>query len=160
MDCLQLGGVDQICIVVSDIRKSMEHYWKLLGLGPWSIYTAEPPDLKEMTVHGRPAVYSMKIAHCKAGTLMLELIQPLKGESIYKEFSDRKGAGVHHIASYSVKDVESAVSNLNSEGINVIQTGKWKGASFFYMDTEDILGLVLELVHRSRSLPPPDETYP
>ncbi|GAH79418.1 unnamed protein product, partial [marine sediment metagenome] len=29
----------QLCIAVRDIEKSMERYWKVLGIGPWDVYT-------------------------------------------------------------------------------------------------------------------------
>jgi len=30
-------------VVVTDLQRSMEAYWKLLGIGPWKIYTYAPP---------------------------------------------------------------------------------------------------------------------
>ena len=34
----------------------------------------------------------------KMGSLEIELIQPLEGQSPHKEFLDSKGEGIHHIA--------------------------------------------------------------
>jgi hypothetical protein len=36
---ITLGDVLQVGLVVRDLQKSMEAYWKLLGIGPWKIYT-------------------------------------------------------------------------------------------------------------------------
>jgi hypothetical protein len=111
-------------------------------------------------VYGKPVKYSMKLAHTRAGSTMLELIQPLVGESIYKDFLMERGEGFHHIACYEVDDIEEATSKLCDLGIPVIQSGRWEGAYFTYMGTEKLLGGIIEFVKRSTSFPEPEETYP
>lgn len=157
---VKLKTIDQVCVVVRDIQKAVEQYWQILGIGPWSIYTVKPPELKDTTVRGNPTVFSMKLAFAKVGSMMLELIQPLEGESLYKEFLAEKGEGIHHVASYEVDDLERAISLLENRGIGVLQSGRWKGASFAYMDTEKSLGAIVELVKRTTEFPPPEATYP
>jgi methylmalonyl-CoA/ethylmalonyl-CoA epimerase len=156
----RLEVLDQIGIVVEDIQETVKHYWNILGIGPWSLYTAKPPSLSRTEVHGKPAYYSMKLAFAKIGSLTLELIQPLEGESVYKEFLARKGAGIHHIASYQVKDVTGTIADMQDKGIGVLQSGQWEGAFFAYLDTEKMLGAVIELIKRSRDRPKPESTYP
>lgn len=157
---IELKAIDQVCVVVKDIQKAIEHYWKIFGIGPWSIYTAVPPELTDTTIRGEPKRFSMKLAFAKVGHVMLELIQPLEGESIYKEFLAEKGDGVHHIASYKVDDLDKAIALLEKRGIRVLQSGRWGGASFAYMDTEKVLGVIIELVKRTTAFPHPEATYP
>jgi len=40
---IRLGDVLQTGLVVTDLQRSMEAYWKLLAIGPWKIYTYAPP---------------------------------------------------------------------------------------------------------------------
>lgn len=155
-----LKEINQVCVVVEDLKGSMERYWKLFGLGPWSVYTFAPPELTDMIVRGKPETYSMKIGLTNIGPLMFELIQPLEGESIYKEFLEKKGEGLHHIASFKLDDVEEAIEYLKKQGISVLQSGRWHGSYFAYMDTEKTLGMVVELVKRTKERPPPEEIYP
>ncbi|MFQ6076175.1 MAG: VOC family protein [Candidatus Bathyarchaeia archaeon] len=155
-----LHEIGQIGIVVKDIQKSMAQYWNLLGIGPWRVYTLAPPDLTDTTVHGKPTPYAMRIAIAMIGSLMVELIQPLWGESTYQEFLEERGEGLHHIASYRVEDVEGAIEVLERKGIGVLQSGRWHGAYFAYMDTEEALGVIVELVRRTGERPPPEATYP
>jgi len=102
----------------------------------------------------------MKLALAPVGSMKLELIQPLEGESIYKEFLEEKGEGVHHIASYEVDDLDRALAGFKELGIKVLQSGTWSGASFAYLDTEELLGTIVELVKRVGEYPEPDYTYP
>ena len=157
---VKLKSIDQVCVVVRDIQKAVAHYWRTFGIGPWSIYTVKPPELTDTTVRGKSKVFSMKLAFAKVGPMMLELIQPLEGESVYKEFFVEKGEGIHHVASYEVDDLDRAIALLKNRGVGVLQSGRWKGASFAYMDTEKTLGAIVELVMRTAEFPPPDATYP
>lgn len=160
MEKVLLREIGQIGIVVRDIRKSMAQYWNLLSIGPWRVHTLAPPDLTDTTFRGKPTPYAMRIAIATVGSLMVELIQPLWGESTYREFLDERGEGLHHIASYGVEDVEGAIEALKREGIVVLQSGRWHGAHFAYMDTEEALGIIVELVRRTGERPPPEATYP
>ena len=90
---IKLGDVLQVGLVVRDLKKSMETYWTLLGIGPWKIYTYAPPMLCEATLRGTRTEYSMRIACAQAGPTQLELIEPLNGPSIYKEHLAAKGEG-------------------------------------------------------------------
>lgn len=157
---VKLKSIDQVCVVVRDIQKAVEHYWKILGIGPWSIYTVKAPELTDTTVRGKLTVFSMKLAFAEVGSMMIELIQPLKGESVYKEFLVEKGEGIHHVASYEVDDLDKAIALLEKHGIGVLQSGRWKGASFAYMDTEKTLGAIVELVKRTAEFPSPEASYP
>ena len=92
--------ISQVAVVVRDMKNTIENYWKMLGLGPWSIYTFAPPALTEMTVHGKPTNYSMRLAETTVGGVIIEVLEPLEGPSIYKEFLEQKGGGPHHVACY------------------------------------------------------------
>jgi hypothetical protein len=64
---IKMGDLTQVGMVVKDIQESVERYWKLLGIGPWNIYTFAPPNLREATVRGKRVDYSMRLALCMAG---------------------------------------------------------------------------------------------
>ncbi len=150
----------QICVVVKNLDEAVKYYWKILGIGPWSIYTAKPPELRDTKVRGKDVEFSMKLAFARVGSIILELIQPLEGESIFKEFLDKKGGGLHHIATYKVDDLDKTVAQFKEQGIDVLQTVKWRGASVVHLDTEEKLGVIIELIKRTTELPPPEATYP
>jgi len=150
--------VSQVAIVVRDLRKSMTHYWEELGIGPWKIWNFTPSNTREMTLHGKPDKHSFRIAEAMVGDLSVELIEHLEGKTIYKEFLDKKGEGLHHLK-YTVQNPKVIVEKFKKAGIEVTQSGKVGKGSYYYLDTESKLGFIIELAtgEPARS---PDEIYP
>jgi len=155
---LILKEINQVCVVVSDLMKSMEYYWTTFGIGPFTIYTYESPIVTDMMIRGKPVDYRMKIAFAKMGSIQLELIQPL-GESIYTEFLNEKGEGIHHVGCF-VDNLDEAVAVLEKQGIGVLQSGKRPGGGYAYMDTEETLGSIWELIQRPTEMPPLEAIWP
>jgi methylmalonyl-CoA/ethylmalonyl-CoA epimerase len=158
---LKISKVLQICVVVADLQKSVKQYWDIYGIGPWHMMTFQPPRMTNMKVRGKPAQYSMKIAVTEMGNIQWELIQPLTGPSIYREFLDKHGEGVHHIA-VDVGDYSKAVAVLKKHKIGTLMSGSLPGESYAYMDTGKTLGTVLELYNRPPGfqIPAAEDTYP
>ena len=155
---IKVGEISQVAIVVRDLQKAMENYWKTLGIGPWRVYTYAPPTLREPMIRGKLVHYSMRLALAQVGQIQMELIEPLEGPSIYKEFLAKKGEGLHHIQS-RVENVDETLAALKKMGIDILMSGKFGEGEFYYMDTEPILGIIYELVKR-RTRPPPEAIYP
>jgi 4-hydroxyphenylpyruvate dioxygenase-like putative hemolysin len=155
---LILKEINQVCVVVENLEKSMEYYWSTFGIGPFTIYTYEPPFVTDMMIRGKPTDYRMRIAFAKMEAIQLELIQPL-GESIYTEFLNEKGEGIHHIGCY-VDHLDEAVALLKQQGIGVLQSGNRPGGGYAYMDTEKTLGAIWELIQRPTSMLTPEAIWP
>jgi len=156
---IKFAEISQVAVVVEDLKKTIENYWQILGIGPWKIYTFAPPELKEMTIRGKPVDYSMKFAETTVGNVIIEVIEPMEGPSIYKEFLEEKGGGPHHIACYKVEDVQKTLNAFKEMGIDVLQSGKFHDVEFYYLDTEKVFGAILEVVKEGR-IRPPDAIYP
>jgi catechol 2,3-dioxygenase-like lactoylglutathione lyase family enzyme len=150
--------MSHIGVVVADLQKSMERYWSILGVGPWSIYTFAPPFLIDTRIRSEEKEHSIKLAQAKVGEVALELIQPLEGESIHKEFLREKGEGLHHIASHEPGDEQVILKEFEEMGIKILYSGRYKGVRWYYMDTEKILGLIYEM--EFGEIPEPEATYP
>ena len=93
-----LNKVSQVAIVVNDIDKAMKFYWEELGVGPWKIWEYGYPLTRDMTYRGKPVNHRFEGAETMLGGMGFELVMPLEGETIYKDFLDKKGEGLHHIA--------------------------------------------------------------
>jgi 4-hydroxyphenylpyruvate dioxygenase-like putative hemolysin len=76
-----------------------------------------------MTFHGKPVTHKFVGAATMVGDLNVELIMHLRGKTIYKEFLDKKGEGLHHIA-YTTNDIDPALEEFRKSGIRVLQSGK------------------------------------
>lgn len=158
---VNINKVLQVCVVVKDLQKSMETYWNVFGIGPWKIITFQPPALRNATMRGKPEAFTMKLGLAQIGNLQWELIQPLTGNSTYKEFLDKHGEGLHHVA-VDVGDYDQAIALMQKHGIGILMSGQMPADSFAYMDTEKVLGTIIEIYKRSPTFKPtsPEAFYP
>ena len=160
---LDLSGLYQIGMVVEDLDRSLERYWHVLGVGPWRVYTFEQSMARETSYRGRPGNFKMRIAVAQMGPWTLELIQPLEGESIYREHLDRAGGGVQHMG-IRVDNLEEAVRQAEAMGFQVIQSARGHGlhgdGGWAYLDTEKEFGVILELIEKPAERKPVEGRYP
>jgi len=154
--------ITQVAVVVKDLRKTMEAYHKVLGWGPWSVYEHMPPILHHTEVRGKPVYYTMLGAEVHCDPIDFEILQPLEGRSIYKEFLDQKGEGLHHVAVVAPSEnVDLALQNFKKNGVDVIMSGRLgQDIRFYYMDTEPILKMTAETVSGHAIALKPVYTYP
>jgi methylmalonyl-CoA/ethylmalonyl-CoA epimerase len=160
---LPFGRVDQVGLVVRDLHVAMERYWALMGLGPWRVYTYGAPFVKDLTYRGQPGTYRMQIALTTKDGLMYELIQPLAGPSLYHEFLERNGDGIHHLGAF-VPNFDRAIADCRALGFAVLQSGRGYGVQgdggYAYLDTVASLGAIYELIEIPAERYPPEEIYP
>lgn len=143
----------QIAIVVKDFEKALRNYHDALMTGSWDIYELSPQVMREVTYKGKPSDWSALIAVTWIGDRQLEIIQPLKGPNIYYDFLEKKGEGLHHIKEW-VDDCQRSIEEYRKKGIYVIQSGKFDEDEFYYLDTEQILGITLEIGNNGKVRPP------
>jgi len=157
------GGISQVALVVNDLDTAVERYWKRYGVGPWHFYTYGKPLLRKMSYRGRPAEYRMRIAMAQAGPLNIELIEIVDGPTVYADHVAKHGYGVQHLG-VQVDDADAAIAMANAAGIDVLQDGSGFGPDgdghFAYLDTEDDLGVMIELREAPRRRHPPEKIFP
>ncbi len=155
--------VAQICVVVPDLDKAVENYWKIFGIGPWHFYTYGKPLVKRMTRRGNPAEYRMRVALSHIGSLRIELIEPLEGDTVYGEFVAKHGYGIHHIGVLT-DSMTDALKKAAETGLQMTQDGAGFGPDddghYAYLDTEGLIGTTIELIERSKRRNPPEKIYP
>ena len=155
--------IDQIAVVVRDLDAAMERYWTQLGIGPWDVYTYGPHRLRTMTYRGEERPYVMRLALAFVGPTMYELIEHVEGPSIYEEFLNEHGEGLHHYG-YYVSDIDAAIAEMASRGYALMQSGRGFGTdgdgAYAYFDTTADLGCIIEAIELPKSMPEPEYTYP
>lgn len=158
-----VGDMAQVCIVVPDIEQATRNFWKIFGIGPWHFYTYGKPLVKRMTRNGSASEYKMKVALSYFGNMRLELIEPLEGDTVYREFVEKHGYGVHHLGILTENMVES-IKKASDAGIRMTMDGAGFGPDddghYAYLDTEDLIGTTLELIERPKRRNPPEKIYP
>ena len=140
----QSRRIIQVAHLVQNLDVAMERYVRILGIEPWSVYTFEAPKLRECTYREKPSDAAWRLALSWVGNVQLELIENLRGETVYTAFLKNKGEGLHHIKEW-VDDCEAALEHYCSKGIGVIQSGKFEDDEFYYLDVESELGIIYEI---------------
>jgi methylmalonyl-CoA/ethylmalonyl-CoA epimerase len=156
-------GIAQVALVVEDLDKTVEQYWKHFGIGPWHFYTYGKPLVKQMSYHGHPSEYKMRVALAYFGPMRVELIEAQEGDTVYADFIREHGYGVHHFG-VLVDDMVSALDQAKAAGFEMIMDGSGFGLDgdghYAYLDTEDELGVTLELIQRPKGRIPPEKIFP
>jgi catechol 2,3-dioxygenase-like lactoylglutathione lyase family enzyme len=134
----------QIAWVTTDLDATEKALTTLLGAKKWVRVPEVHFGPDTCTFRGRPADFVAHISFSYAGDTQLELISPVTGESVYSEFLDRGGSGLHHIC-VEVDDVEAAVSEAE-----VVQRGVMPGGMEFAYVTAEAAGVpYIEIAHIS-----------
>ena len=124
----------QIAWVTRDLDATENALTTLLGAKKWIRMPGVHFGPDACTYRGGPADFVADISLSYAGDTQLEVIAPLTGESIYTEFLDSAGPGLHHVC-IEADDVERAVAERGAE---VVQRGVMPGGmEFAYVTAED-----------------------
>jgi catechol 2,3-dioxygenase-like lactoylglutathione lyase family enzyme len=141
-------GIKQVGIVVKDIDKVMDYY-SSLGIGPFkSLPSGGVPTYTDKKLRGKPAEFKLAVRIAQVGQIELELIQPLEGQSIHKEFLEKQGEGLHHLG-FFVDDIDEEEARLTKQGFKVLASGRRPGGGFTYFETDTVGGVIMELIQRS-----------
>ena len=125
--------IEHIGIAVLNLDESNLLFEKLLGTPHYKI--------EEVITEG------VKTSFFKSGPNKIELLEATTSESPIAKFLEKKGEGIHHIA-FAVKNIESEIKRLQSEGFTVLNDIPKKGAdnklvAFLHPKTTN--GVLIEL---------------
>ena len=137
-----------IAIVVKDIGRAVQFY-SSIGIGPFvtppkGVHNSEAYVIQ--TFKGKPmGVVDLIVREAKIGPIVLQLVQPVSGDCIEKEFLDQRGEGVYHLG-FLVDDIDKQEDKAVNLGLSITQRGRRRGGSGnTFFDTEALGGVVLEI---------------
>lgn len=160
---LPITNVVQIAILVPDLDAAMKNFWERFSVGPWSVYTYDDKFVPTQHRHGKPTRYSSRIGLANIGDLRIELIQPLEGDTVYRDFIEKHGYGVQHLGVLT-KSMKDSLKQAENAGFSVTMDGSGFGpdgdGAYAYLDTEDLVGVTLELIERPKRRHTPEYIYP
>ena len=134
----------QIAWVTRDLDATEKALTILLGAKKWIRMPGVHFGPDACTYRGKPADFVADISLSYNGETQLELIAPVNGQSIYTDFLDRAGAGLHHIC-IEVEDVERALAERDAEAV---QRGLMPGGmEFAYVSAEAAGVPYIEIAH-------------
>lgn len=139
-----LKHISQVGILVKNMDKAVEGMKQVFGVEPDS--WGQTPETKRK-YKGKEAKFAAKMAFYRFANIEIELIEPLYGESSWKDYIDRGKEGIHHIR-FSVDNFEKTVSSMKERGICMLQEGcsvKSEKLRWGLFDTEETLSFIVEI---------------
>lgn len=142
----------QIGLVVSDLDTTLKNFEQMLGIGPFRVVEYPPAGQSECMriYHGEPSDFTAKFSFFDFGNIELEVIQPLSGHSIWHDFLEEHGPGIHHLK-FSMDYQQPARQHLEAHGFRCIQegaaVGKNTGKVWSYYDLQGSLPFCVELMN-------------
>ena len=140
----------QIAWVTRDLGATEVALTNLLGAKKW----VRMPDVHfgpdTCSYRGQPADFVAHVSLSYAGDTQLELIEPVRGESIYSEFLEGSGPGLHHVAveATSPEHFEEMLGDAERDGASVVCRGVMPGGMrFAYLSAEQAGIPYLEVTH-------------
>jgi hypothetical protein len=140
----------QIAWVTRDLDVTEKALTALMGAKKW----VRMPDVhfgpETCTHRGRPADYVADISLSYAGDTQLELISPVRGESVYADFLDAAGPGLHPVCveAADVDGYEAMLRDAQRAGTPVVAHGVMPGGMrFAYVSAADAGVPYLEIAH-------------
>ena len=148
--------IKQLGIIVQNAEETARNYWELFGVGPWILLDFKTPYLTDVTLHGitinNEVPLHTKAAMAQWGDLQIELLQPVKGPSTYKEFLKTRGQGIHHLSFDRIEDHDEMVSGFHRMGIETESSHLFGGATTFtYLASQNDLGTIFEALKTDSS---------
>jgi catechol 2,3-dioxygenase-like lactoylglutathione lyase family enzyme len=146
------GPISQNGYVVRDLDTALEHWTRVLGVGPF--FVARRVAFAEISYRGEPTPLEMAVAMAYSGDLQIELIQPTsEAPSIYRDHLAAHGEGLQHVGvlteSYA-RDLE----RMLAAGFRIVQGGRLvTGLAFAYLDSDrGYPGTMVELIECTRGM--------
>lgn len=138
----------QVCIIVRDCEATAARFRDILGFNlPTEFQVTLLHDHTRATYYGQPTDARAKLIAVDMNNLQFELLEPLDAPSEWKDYLDRHGEGIHHVA-FFVPKTEPAAQSLQDYGYVITQQGLFTGQTgmYTYLDTDKDLGVVVELL--------------
>lgn len=120
---MNLKKPNHIGIVVKDINEAKTRYSQLLGIKNW--YEIINSTKLDMIYNGEKRDCEVILYVGGKGPTKIELIETKGDSNIYTEFYKKNGEGIHHIM-YNVKNLEKAIAECESKGMQIIQQATFK----------------------------------
>jgi hypothetical protein len=143
---LNFGDINQLGYVVKNASDTAKRYQDLFQTNPAVVLDADVTNAREGLDGKVIPAYKIRFALITLGELQLEFIQVLEGDpSLYTTFLKKSGEGLHHIG-VNVPDLKTGVDSAGAKGFTVLWSGQIYSVPFAYLDTQEQLGSILELI--------------
>lgn len=143
---LNLPDASQICVASWDLKKTIQYCENVLGMGPFVTPEVHYTDKYYL---GKPIPDSEWImGFASLGPIEFEISQPVCGPSIYRDFLEQHGEGLHHIG-FDINNLDEKLARCEELGIRVLCIGRTPAGGFAHLDTDHDGAPLVELIQRT-----------
>jgi len=114
---LRVKKLDHVAIVVENVNKALERYEKIFGLKGEIIVRDD---------------MGIKFGILNFPNFRIELMEPIKEDSVIYNFLKKRGEGVHHIA-LEVENIEEAIRDIKNGGGELVDENPKEGLHGYKM---------------------------
>ncbi|BDF34978.1 lactoylglutathione lyase [Lachnospiraceae bacterium] len=132
--------VVQIGVVVKNLDEAMQYYAENFGMGPFALMDS---DVAAANYYGQRRPQHNRIALCRLGPVVFELIECLSGDCVHADYLKEHGEGVDHIC-FQVDNLEEEIKAFEAKGFRYIEGDEREG--FAYIDGDKVGGMKIEMV--------------
>jgi hypothetical protein len=138
----------QIAWVVKDVEKSKAFFQQVYGVKNFSPTGTTRLQDYAGTYYGKEEDAETLVAMTYSGGTFIEIIQPLSGKSIFKDYIDNNPeGGVQHIAySTPVANLDNVISSFEKRGYKVVSSFDTPIAMIVFFDTRKEIGVFTEIM--------------
>lgn len=105
-----LGKLDHIGIAVNSVDEARKFFEETLG-ARFLHESSRPQD-------------GFRVLNFELQGMIIELIEPVGGDSFVRKFIDKRGEGMHHLT-FNVPDARDKVAQLKAQGVRIVDEREW-----------------------------------
>ncbi len=138
----------QIAWVVKDLEKSKTFFQEMFGVKNFSPTGTTRLQDYDGTYYGKLENAENLVAMTYSGGTFIEIIQPISGKSIFKDYIDNNPTGgIQHIAySTPIANLDDVISEFEKKGFEVVSSFDTPIAKIVFFDTRDEIGVFTEIM--------------
>ncbi|MEA5014782.1 MAG: VOC family protein [Candidatus Limiplasma sp.] len=140
--------IAQIGFVVRDLEKTKQQVARFLGVEVPPTVSSGEYAVTQTVYKGEPAPdTACTMAFFYFGNVQVEFIQPNEGPSVWRDFLETKGEGVHHFA-FRVQGSQEYTRRCEEWGMVMEQKGEYRGGNgrYVYMNALEDLKIFIEML--------------
>jgi methylmalonyl-CoA/ethylmalonyl-CoA epimerase len=129
-------GIHHLGVAVEDLDAALSTYERLFG--------------GELEHRATVPAQGVHAAAVRVGNGLVELLEPLEGDTPVGRFLAKRGPGMHHVA-YEVDDVAEAIAGLAGDGVELIDDRPREGLfglEVAFVHPDSVHGVLSEVVSR------------
>ena len=114
----------QIAWVVKDVEKAKAFFKGMFGVSNFSPTGTTRLQDYDGTYYGQPADAENLVTMTYSGGTFIEIIQPISGRSVFKDYIDNNPTrGIQHIAySTPITNLDNVISEFENKGFTVVSS--------------------------------------